>query len=256
MSNSIEEETESRQPPADFDKLLSSGSRSPDGLVALPWHLLSPAETEFYLLYCRKSGRVWVYRVQKGHVQMIGRFAHSLLVRIRTLESEGPAESGSNGRFVNWHTHCNRDSYPTAIEDDPKEELNMKIEIKTKNVKNEPMVRGYIEKKVHFALDRTDARIDKVKVRLEDETKDSKRFDGSCRIEVEMRPRGHVHVSSSGDSAYDCVLQAVRKMEHAVKHDIDRHLRSAKIRHQKSKRTFIRSLPKLPIEQQATSENM
>lgn len=111
----------------------------------------------------------------------------------------------------------------------------MKIEIKTKDVKNELMVREYIEKKVHFALDRIDTRVDKVTVRLEDQTKDSNRFDGSCRIEVEVHPRGHIHVSSNGESVFDCVLQSVRKMEHAVKHDIDRHRRSAMIRHQKAR---------------------
>lgn len=128
----------------------------------------------------------------------------------------------------------------------------MKIEIKTKHVNNESMVREYIEKKVHFALDRVDARVDKVTIRLEDETKDSGRFDGLCRIEVEVHPRGHIHVSSTGESTYDCVLQAVRKMEHAVKHDIDRHRRSAKIRHQKAKRTFMDGLPDLPVEETAT----
>lgn len=112
----------------------------------------------------------------------------------------------------------------------------MKIEIKTKHIKNPEMVREFIERKIHFALDRIDARIAGVTVRLEDETKDSKKFDGVCRIEVEVIPRGHIHVSSTGESAFDCVLQAIRKMEYAVKHDIDRHRRSSRIRHQQAKR--------------------
>lgn len=118
----------------------------------------------------------------------------------------------------------------------------MKIEIKTKNVKNESMVREYIERKVHFALDRIDSRIEKVVVRLEDETKDSKLFDGNCRIEIDLHPRGHLHVSAHGESTYDAVLQAVRKMEHAVKHDIDRNRRSSRIRHQNAKRATMESL--------------
>ena len=125
----------------------------------------------------------------------------------------------------------------------------MKIEIKTKNVKNEATLREYVERKVHFALDRIDARVDKITVRLEDETKDSHKFNGDCRIEVEGHPRGHIHVSAKGNSTFDCVLQAIRKMEHAVKHDIDKHRRSAKIRHQNNKRAFIDSLPDLPIEE-------
>ena len=129
----------------------------------------------------------------------------------------------------------------------------MKIEIKTKHVSNEQMVREYIVQKVEFALNRIGARVDKVTVRLEDETKDSKKFDGSCRIEVEVHPRGHIHVSSTGESTYDCVLQAVRKMEHAVKHEIDRTRTSARIRHQHTKRQFIESLPETPGEKQPES---
>lgn len=118
----------------------------------------------------------------------------------------------------------------------------MKIEIVTKNIKNEPMVREYIQRKVHFALDRIEARVRNVVVRIEDETRASPAFDGVCRIEVDLVPRGHVHVSANGESVFDCVLQAIRKMEHAVKHDIDRHRKSSKIRHQNAKRTFVESL--------------
>ncbi len=125
----------------------------------------------------------------------------------------------------------------------------MKIEIKTKHVKDETAVREYIETKVHFALDRIDARVDTVTVRLEDETKDSNKFDGICRIDVEVHPKGHIHVSSTGESTYDCILQAVRKMEHAIKHDIDRNRRSSKIRHQKAKKSFIESLPDIGVDE-------
>ena len=119
----------------------------------------------------------------------------------------------------------------------------MKIEIKTKNVKNDGAVREFAKRKLHSALDRIEERIEDVTLRLEDETKDSSLFDGNCRIEVDLRPRGHIHVSAKSDSAFDCVIQAIRKMEHAVKHDIDRHRRAKRIRHQKSKRTFLDSLP-------------
>ena len=118
----------------------------------------------------------------------------------------------------------------------------MKIEIVTRNINNEPMVREYIQRKVHFAVDRINTRISHITVRLEDETRNSPAFDGLCQIDVVLEPRGHIHVSAHGESAFDCILQATRKMETAIKHDIDRNRRSAKIRHQKSKRSFISSL--------------
>lgn len=112
----------------------------------------------------------------------------------------------------------------------------MKIEIITKNVKNELMVREYIQRKVHFAIDRVDSRVDHVTVRIEDETKNSAAFDGLCRIEIDLHPRGHLHVSSKGETVFDCALQAIRKMENAVKHEIDRGRQSSNIRHQGGKR--------------------
>lgn len=130
----------------------------------------------------------------------------------------------------------------------------MKIEIKTKNVKNEKPVLEFIAKKIHTALDRVDGRVNQVTVRLEDETKDSNRFDGNCRIEVELHPRGHVHVSATSETAYDCISQAIRKMEHAVKHLLDRHRQSSKARHQQGKREFIEALPVLPAEPQLTED--
>ncbi|MFK7769001.1 MAG: hypothetical protein AB8B55_17395 [Mariniblastus sp.] len=119
----------------------------------------------------------------------------------------------------------------------------MKIEIKTKSIKNDKMVREFTQRKVHFALDRIDARVASVVVRLEDEkAKTDLVFEGSCKIAVELHPRGHIHVSAKGESAFDCVLQAIRKMEHAVKHDIDRHRRSSRVRHQQAKRPVLESL--------------
>ena len=118
----------------------------------------------------------------------------------------------------------------------------MNIEIVTKNLKNEKQVHEFIEQKVHSALDRIDARVSHVTVRLEDQTRNSDAFDGACRIDLTLNPSRHVHVSAHGDSAFDSVLQATRKMEHAAKHDIDRHRRAPRIRHQQTKQKFYSSL--------------
>ena len=118
----------------------------------------------------------------------------------------------------------------------------MKVEIVTDNLDSDQMVREFIHRKVHFALDRVEARIDKVVVRLKDESRLSAAFDGQCQIDVTLRPKGHLHVSSKGSSPFDSVLQATRKMENAIKHDMDRQRHSSQIRHQDSKRKFIKSL--------------
>ena len=119
----------------------------------------------------------------------------------------------------------------------------MKTEIVTKSVINDGLVREFIDNKVKMALERIEAHIRSVTVRLEDEKGKTKSiFDGICSIEVELEPRGRVHVSAHSQSAFDCAMQAIRKMEHAVKHDIDRHRKSAKIRHQQTKREINQTL--------------
>lgn len=112
----------------------------------------------------------------------------------------------------------------------------MKIEIVTKHLSNDAAIRTFIERKIHFALDRINARVRQVTVRLEDESSSSDAFGGSCRIDAALSPMGQVHVSARGGTPFDSVLQAARKMEHAIKHDIDRHRRSARVRHQQAKR--------------------
>ena len=122
----------------------------------------------------------------------------------------------------------------------------MKIEIVTKNVEDDHMVREFIQRKVEFALDRIVNHIKHIVVRLEDETKNSESFDGICQIDATLQPKGEIHVSAHGDSPFDSVLQATRKLQNAIKHDIDRHRRSSRIRHQNTKQDFYSSLSEEP----------
>ena len=134
----------------------------------------------------------------------------------------------------------------------------MKIETVVKNVKNDSAIREFIERKVHYALDRINARVKQVTIRLEVAAGHSNAFDGRCHIDVAMLPTGHIHVSASGGTTFDSVLQATQKMEHAIKHDIDRHRRSARVRHQKSKQRFYSSLDQrdwTPDEGQLENQN-
>ncbi len=118
----------------------------------------------------------------------------------------------------------------------------MNIEIVAKNIKNEAKVRDFIEEKVQLAVERIHARVGRIIVKLEDESKNSEAFAGKCQIDASILPTGTIHVSATSDTAFDTVLQATRKMEHAIKQDIDRHRRAARIRHQQSKQKFFSSL--------------
>ena len=119
---------------------------------------------------------------------------------------------------------------------------SMNIEILLKRVENESSVKQFVHEKVENALSEIDARIDRVVVKLEDESRGSEAFDGLCRIDAWLHPTGHVHISANGDSAFDSVLQAVRKLEHTIKEKVVRERRSSRIRHEGVKREFISSL--------------
>ena len=118
----------------------------------------------------------------------------------------------------------------------------MIIEIVTRNLKNEKQVREFIEQKVHSALDKIDAEVSHVTIRLEDQSPNKDAFDGLCQIDVKLNPRRHVHVSAQSDSAFDSIVQAARKIEHAAKHDVDRHRNSSRIGHRQTKQKFFSSL--------------
>lgn len=121
----------------------------------------------------------------------------------------------------------------------------MKIEVVTKHVENETVLREFIYRKVRFALERLDARVGRVVVRLEDETPGRAVFDGLCQIDLAVIPHGDLHVSARSDSAEDCVLQATRKMEHALKHDVERHRQSARARHLQGRQVPLEPEPQV-----------
>ena len=112
----------------------------------------------------------------------------------------------------------------------------MKITIKTKHVKNRVSVESYIDRRIHFALDRMKSRIASVNVFLQDETKGSHRFDGSCRIDIELMTRGNVHVTAHGESPHECFLKAIHTIENKVKTTLQKRNHSSRIRHKKNKR--------------------
>ena len=121
------------------------------------------------------------------------------------------------------------------------ESCTMKIEIITRNIDDDSLVRGFIQRKVKFALDRMDERVNHVVVTLDDESGNSSAFKGLCQIDAYLKPKGQIHVSADGQSAFDSILQATRKMENAVKRDIQRSRQSARSGREKSKRRKISS---------------
>ncbi len=130
----------------------------------------------------------------------------------------------------------------------------MKIEVKTKNVKKKKRIRTFIDRKIHAVLDRMDSRIKNVSVRLDDQSKTSSEFIGDCRIDVDLFNRRRVHVAAKGESVFECIMNAIRKVEQAVKHELDRSRSAANVRHQQNKRSFVEYVEEVSAADFATTE--
>ncbi|MEM7454381.1 MAG: HPF/RaiA family ribosome-associated protein [Planctomycetota bacterium] len=118
----------------------------------------------------------------------------------------------------------------------------MRIDIVTRNIRREKPIRGFIQQKVEFALEKVNSNIEQVDVRLEDRTKKSNAFDGRCTIDVALKPGGTVHVSARAESAFECVVLAVRKMDQAIRNDLDRARNTSRGRQKKAQRAFLSEL--------------
>lgn len=114
----------------------------------------------------------------------------------------------------------------------------MKLEMVTKDVVRETMVREFIHRKIQFAFERFDDQVREVVVRLRDETKNAPVFRGLCSIEVGLEPDVRVQVSARGESSYDCVLNALRKMEQALMQNVDCRWRRSRDRRKDAKQEF------------------
>ena len=108
----------------------------------------------------------------------------------------------------------------------------MRIDVKTKNVHDTNTIHDFVNQKLSNSIKRFASEVASIAVRVEDETRTSGRFDGICSMDATLTPGGTLHVSAHGDSWHDCILQAVRKLENALRHDRNRKRNANNIRHE------------------------
>ena len=93
----------------------------------------------------------------------------------------------------------------------------MKLEIVTDDGSQESMVRSFMHRKVQFALERWNVEANGV-VRLQTDTESWTGICSICEIDLQLSPSRRLHVSAYGESAYDCVLRAIQKLELVLAH--------------------------------------
>ena len=124
----------------------------------------------------------------------------------------------------------------------PQGGISVRIDIVTRNIRREKPIRGFIQQKLGFALEKVNSNIEQVNVRLEDQTRKSNAFDGRCTIDATLSPGGTIHVSAKAESAFECVVIAVRKLEQAIRNDLDRARKTSRGRQKKAQQAFLSEL--------------
>ncbi len=75
-----------------------------------------------------------------------------------------------------------------------------------------------VSARIERALKNSAQHIRNVNVHIEDETPDSKKFDGRCRIQVNLNKGEPVIVDASGESFADLLADGVKRIQHAIEH--------------------------------------
>lgn len=101
----------------------------------------------------------------------------------------------------------------------------MRLEIQGVNYGLNDDLKEHVERRLHFALGRLEARIDRVTVRFSDLNGPRGGIDKQCRITVNLIPRGVVRLEGTGDDPFALVDRAAKRVGRAVRRTLERRRR-------------------------------
>ncbi|MEO6811956.1 MAG: HPF/RaiA family ribosome-associated protein [Isosphaeraceae bacterium] len=101
----------------------------------------------------------------------------------------------------------------------------MRLEIHGVNYGLNDDLKAHIERRLHFALGRLAARIDRVTVRLTDLNGPRGGVDKQCRILVNLVPKGVVMLEGTGDDPFTLVDRAAKRVGRSVRRALERRRR-------------------------------
>lgn len=98
----------------------------------------------------------------------------------------------------------------------------MRIEIHTRGIRTQDDLHDFIERRVGFALDRMEKRIDQVVVRMKDVNGPRGGVDKVCKIEIDLRPRGRLVVEERDSDIHAAAAIAIERAARVVRRTLDR----------------------------------
>ena len=98
----------------------------------------------------------------------------------------------------------------------------MNLSMRFRGIKPSPELVEHLERQAGFALDRFEARIQWVRITLEDENGPRGGRDTRCRIQTNLHPAGHLVVEEHTDDPFRAVAGATQRLRHTLARRLDR----------------------------------
>ena len=99
----------------------------------------------------------------------------------------------------------------------------MQIQVNAADVDNSDAIELRVEEEVNHALNRFTDRITRVEVHLRNLNGPKHGIDKRCKMEARIAGLDPLVVEQDADDLYEAIHRAAKKLERAVKHQIERH---------------------------------
>lgn len=98
----------------------------------------------------------------------------------------------------------------------------MRLEMRGVNFDLADDLKNHIERRLRYALDRFEDRIDRLTVHLADINGPRGGIDKRCRIAVNLVPRGAVMVEGVGDNPFTLITDSAKRARRSVRRLLER----------------------------------
>jgi hypothetical protein len=101
----------------------------------------------------------------------------------------------------------------------------MQLDMRGINFQLDETLKNHIERRLHFAMERFAARIQKVTVRMTDINGPRGGIDKHCRIAIDLVPRGTVMLEDRGENPFILVTDMAKRAGRSVRRELERRRR-------------------------------
>lgn len=98
----------------------------------------------------------------------------------------------------------------------------MRIHVQSRALEHTEALHGYVQRRLLFALSRFGARLQSVRVRLDDLNGPRGGIDKRCQIDAHLGPWGDVRIEQLAGEVHAAIDRAADRLQHAVAREMER----------------------------------